>query len=156
MRVRQSASLDIMSETITAITLTEIIGLEADRQSVRGSRNDHPDPLPRFHRWSLSSGLPDTATVNDQLDGLMQRMHPRLTAIKDLLTNPEVGGGISVVRHFEEGPETEQVAGPGRTIGSLERLAGQHPLLGFHLGDDVLAFVADLGIGLDFDEYGPE
>jgi hypothetical protein len=61
-----------------------------------------------------------------------------------------------VVRRFEAGAEDEHIVEPGRSVGRLERLRGQHPLLGFGLDRDILDLATRLGVGFGFDEYGDE
>jgi hypothetical protein len=36
----------------------------------------------------------------------------------------------------------------------FERLSGQHQLLGWHLGRNILDFLRDVDAEMDFDEYG--
>jgi hypothetical protein len=46
-------------------------------------------------------------------------------------------------------------AEPRLTAGEdYTKLSGQHQLLGFNLGSDVLRFVLDVGADFWFDEYG--
>jgi hypothetical protein len=38
----------------------------------------------------------------------------------------------------------------------LKRSPGQHPLLGFHMDAELVAFAAQVGVGFDFDEYADQ
>jgi hypothetical protein len=156
MRVRQWAEFGFSSETVEAHIITGMMGVEPDQFSVRGSRAQTPQPLPRFHGWLLRSGPPEQRDVDHLLGVLMQRVGPLEGAIREVLNLPDVRGGLQVVRQFEEGPEESSVVDPVRTVGGLERLGGQHPLLGFALDSEVLAFAARLQLTMSFDEYGPE
>jgi|1186.fasta_scaffold937762_1 hypothetical protein len=63
---------------------------------------------------------------------------------------------LQVVRYFGAGPaegdgEEQHIT---TTEEGLEKLAGQHQLLGFRLLPEVMEFVLDVGAEIDFDEYG--
>lgn len=59
---------------------------------------------------------------------------------------------LQIVRYFEdEDGEDEDLR---ETVPGLERLSGQHQLLGWHMEPKIIAFLADVGAEIDVDEYG--
>jgi hypothetical protein len=64
------------------------------------------------------------------------------------------GGGcyLQLVRFFDdEDGEEEELSPPDAP---LQKLSGQHQLLGWHLDRDSLGFLAHVGAEIDADEYG--
>jgi hypothetical protein len=78
---------------------------------------------------------------------------PSRTAIRELLkTSDDTTPWLQIVRSFntDDGEdETIDVTPDG-----LEKLSGQHQLLGWHLNGEVLDFLSEVGAELDADEYG--
>jgi hypothetical protein len=128
-----------------------------DETKAKGSRAAGPKPLPRFHLWTVQSGFPDTAELNDHLAALASKISPFIQHIRSFLDSSDAHGQFSIVRKFESGSELETIVDVGRNgPGNLERLRGQHPLLGFHLDREIVDLAHDLGVDFDFDEYGDE
>ena len=138
--------------------ITAELGLTPDETAVRGSKQPGPPPLPRHHLWLLSSGVSETARLDDQLEALLERLRPSLEALHRLRSSSDVEAGLSIVRHFEPGPEAQDVLASrdANVPTELQVLRGQHPLLGFHLDERLLATLATAGLSLDFDEYADE
>jgi len=69
---------------------------------------------------------------------------------------PRVGSVLRVVRHFDDvsGEEEEESVLEMREGRRLEKLPGQHQLLGWHLSPRVIDFLWSTHASLDFDEYG--
>lgn len=156
MQVRQYAYFGISSSTITPEDITAAVGLQPDRARPMGSRSEGPPPFPRFHLWDLRSECPDTADLNAHFTSIVSRLRGSEDRIRAFLASADGDGQITVVRKFDPGPEDQAIIEPGRLVDGLERLRGQHPLLGFHLDADVLNLAVRLGVEIDFDEYGDE
>lgn len=156
MRVRQHAYFLVRSDVLAPVEVTARLGLEPDRVKSRGSGATGPPPRPRAHVWILESGRPDTAPLDDHLDALLTRLEPYVERIGALFVAGHTTGVIQIVRYFEVGAEDDDVIEPGRRVEGLERLRGQHRLLGFHLDYRLLRFAGQAQIAIDVDEYGDE
>jgi hypothetical protein len=154
-RIKQLAYFGIFSETVSADDVGRRIGLESERTSVRGSRIADP-PRPKFHIWRAQCDTPGL-TVDEQIARVMARLDPYRAAIGRAIAEIEdAHASLSVVRYFgawlaeDEGEEEELTVTPD----GLEKLPGQHQLLGWHLSREVMEFLLDVGAEMDFDEYG--
>ncbi len=137
--------------------ITSRVQLVPDETKAKGSRIAGPTPVPRFHLWTVKSGCPETADLNAHLSALAAKIEPYARLIRTFLDSSEADGQFSIVRKFEAGPELDAIVDVGRYgPGNLERLRGQHPLLGFHLDREVIDLATSLGVDFDFDEYGDE
>lgn len=157
MRVWQVAYVGVWSETLTPAMITERLGLVADETREKGARREDP-PVPRKHSWRLNSDLPHEERIDAHLERLLERLAPASDAIKALTVSGLADVSLQFVRHFETGPEDEDVlaAREASVPEGLRVLRGQHPALGFHLSVEVLARIAALGLSIGFDEYGDE
>lgn len=156
MRIRQHAHFDLVSSRVSAADVTARLGIEPDAIMVRGSRRAEP-PAPAFHRWQVSCrarGL----TVDDQVGLILARLRPHAEAIAalaaELADDDPVDGGavLHVVRYFGAADGEEE--GFDEPDAALQKLPGQHQLLGWTLERDVLDFLQVTGAVLDVDEYG--
>ena len=155
MRIKQYVYFALMSERITGAAMAEQIGLPADEVSVRGSRIAGPRPKPLLHSWEI---VCDTAglTLDEQIERVLDRVRPYEQAIRDCVATEDCSATLQLVRYLgawlddDEGEEEEITV----TEDGLEKLPGQHQLLGWHLDTDVLAFVLGVGAEIDADEYG--
>jgi hypothetical protein len=88
------------------------------------------------------------ASVLDRLRGIEDRL---VTIGGDLLGQ---GGGcyLQLVRQFDDDEGEEEELSPPDA--PLQKLAGQHQLLGWHLEADSVGFLARVGAEIDCDEYG--
>ncbi|WP_354481358.1 DUF4279 domain-containing protein [Leifsonia sp. 563] len=153
-RIRQYVYFRLFSETVTADAITEALGLDPDRVSVRGSRRVDP-PRPVTHSWQLRCGEPGLR-VDEQVERVVRRLQPIDARIRELVATADVEAVLQIVRNFDaEDGEREildvSVSPAGDT---LTKLAGQHQLLGWHLDARTLAFLSNIGAELDCDEYG--
>ena len=65
----------------------------------------------------------------------------------------QVGGcNLQLVRYFDDHEGEEEELSPPHA--PLEKLAGQHQLLRWHVERDSLQFLARVGAEIDADEYG--
>jgi hypothetical protein len=152
-KIRQYVYFSVYSETATADEIAAYLGLAPDRTIVRGSRSDDP-PRPPQHGWQLvcdSAGLRIDEQVGSVLDRLRTIEDRLLTIGGDLLG--QVGGcNLQLVRYFDDDEGEEEELSPPNA--PLQKLAGQHQLLGWHLERDSLQFLARVGAEIDADEYG--
>ncbi|MFC5753757.1 DUF4279 domain-containing protein [Actinomadura rugatobispora] len=156
MRISQYAYFALRSPVVPAAEMAARLGLEPDEVTVRGSRTVDP-PRPAVHTWKIvcrERGL----RVDEQIDRIIERLGPyrdRVVALSRELGvhGPEHGGAVlEVVRYFDdEDGEEEELSPPGA---ALQKLAGQHQLLGWGLDRRVLEFLLMTGAYLDVDEYG--
>ncbi|MFB7378207.1 DUF4279 domain-containing protein [Kitasatospora purpeofusca] len=145
MSLTQYVYFAISSVGTTADEITQLLGVEPDEVTVRGSLSTSPHIIPFCHVWKVvcrEPGLP----VDEQIDQVIGRLRPRMEALTDLTTRLA----------------TEE--GPGGTILQVHRwfnLHDEHPsgspddtnLLGWHLDRAVLDFLAATGADLDVGEY---
>ncbi|HMJ76478.1 MAG TPA: DUF4279 domain-containing protein [Iamia sp.] len=148
MKVLQYVYLGVSSETLDPATITQRIGIGPDRVEVRASRSVDP-PRPVANRWRLDAS--PGGTVDDRIDEMLARIEPCADRLAELTAAGEVAAVIEVVRHLGHPDGDEEEA---RDVGSLQKLPGQHQLLGFALSTRTLTRLVDLGLSLDFDEYG--
>jgi Domain of unknown function (DUF4279) len=156
-KVRQHADLILTSKVVEPSVISERIGLVPDEVRLMGSRHSDPPAMrPAAHIWELRSGLPDGVPLSDHFTSLLAKVDGSAERLRALLADGRVAGCIQVARHFEPGPEDPEIIEPGRQVGDLVRLGGQHPLVGFEIEPALVAFAAAAGLGFDFDEYGDE
>jgi hypothetical protein len=154
MKISQRVYFAVASETLPAAEVTALLGTEPDEIRVRGSRRTQP-PVPVTHSWSLhcrDRGL----TLEAQIGRILARIEPLQPRLQDLVVRRDVDLVLAIVRVFgdEDGEEESLetvVTEDGRR---LERLPGQHQLLGWHLTDEQLGFLASIRCSIDADEYG--
>jgi hypothetical protein len=166
----------VLSDTYAPQAITQKLNLIPDEMQPKGSRFQGPPARPVSHIWVIESGLPDEVPLDAHFERIMDRIASHAQEIRDLLDDRATKATFQVFREFLSGPEDRDVREeadgardrlhlvqePGaktidRVVGrDFDRLRGQHSLLGFHLGSDVLAFAASSGVEFDFDEYGDE
>ncbi|MBM0257634.1 DUF4279 domain-containing protein [Micromonospora sp. 4G55] len=155
MIVSQYVYFALSSNQLSAAEITARLGIEPDEIVVRGSRVACP-PRPTRHRWKITCrkrGL----TVDEQLKRVVDRLFDHAERIGELaveLDNVDGEPGASqlqVVRVFEHPDgEGEDLTSP---VEGLEKLPGQHQLLGWHVDARVLEFLRLTRAELDVDEY---
>jgi Domain of unknown function (DUF4279) len=150
--IRQYVHFVIFSDTLSGAAIADLVGLEPDRIAVRGSRRTDP-PIPRSHRWEVvceSHGMP----IDEQVEAVLERLRPIESALTDVTTSPHCTAVLQLVRYFDhEDGEPEEVSDPNDR---LQKLPGQHQLLGWYLPHKDLAFLVRLGASIDADEYSGE
>lgn len=152
MQIRQHAYVALKSDDLDADEMTSRVGTAPDDVSVMGSKTPQP-PVPACHAWIVRSS--SNRPVDVMVSELITRLRPFAPQITTLVTSGEVDAVLQVVRCLDDPDGEPENVDPRDVDGqSLEKLPGQHDLLGFHLDTDVLRFLADTGIELDVDEYG--
>jgi len=151
MQIRQYVYFSIGSETMTADEMTNRLGLQPDRATVRGSKRTEPTVIPIQHGWSIYAAE-QNAAVGDQIAQVIARLRPHQDSIRALVADLGSSGGaeLQIVRRFND-PEGEEEH--PETFGELQKLPGQHQLLGWHLDRDTVGFLLAVGASLDVDEY---
>lgn len=155
MIVSQYAYFALTSSRVPAAEITARLGIEPDEIVVRGSRNADP-ARPARHRWKVACRKPGL-TVDDQIARIVDRLFEHAGRIGELAVELEdTDGGpsasvLQVVRVFEHPHgEEEDLTSP---FEGLQKLPGQHQLLGWHLDVRVLEFLRLTRAELDVDEY---
>ena len=152
MRMRQYAYFSISSQTMSADQMATRIGLVPDKTTIRGSKRADAIIVPAEHSWCIYAAE-QARPVDEQISALLARLRPYQEAIAALVGGEGSAsrGQLHVVRHFND-PEGEVESLDSRASG-LEKLPGQHQLLGWHLSHDVMAFLMSVAAELDVDEY---
>lgn len=157
MKVRQYVYLGVRSELLDPGIISQRLSLIPSQTKLMGSRHLGPPPIPRCHLWQLDSGVESRELpLDDHFRSLLTRLGDSAIRVRDLVRDDLATATIEVVRHFEAGPEDRHISEPGRRVGDLERLRGQHPLVGFGIEPGLLAYAALAGIAFEFDEYADE
>jgi len=155
MKIRQYAKFDVCSKILSPHRITEVLRVEPSRVSQLGSRQTSP-PIPVFNVWTVSTASNgEVEAMVEELVDLVEQLADRLAALEALdpmLSDVDGSGyGITVVRYFNarDGVEDETVA-----PGDLEKLPGQHHLLGFTIEPELMRRLARLRCRIAFGEYG--
>ncbi len=150
MRISQRVEFVIASRNVTAVEITRRVGLEPDRTVVAGSKPSESTKVPPEHAWVLISAIENTP-VDQQIQHVVNRLEPMRSEIKALTSRSGVYAVMQIVRFFEDtNGEQEVLSGPG----GVEKIPGQHQLLGWHLSSGLINFFSDVGVEIDVDEYG--
>jgi hypothetical protein len=125
-----------------------------DKALEKGSRRLDP-PAPKQHIWEVVCDKPG-APVDELIADVVSRLEPHRPAIQALVATGQAVTELVIVRYLgawlaeAEGEEEEHVV----TEDGLEKLSGQHQLLGFVVEPSVLEFLVAVGATISFDEYG--
>ncbi|MFE6049146.1 DUF4279 domain-containing protein [Kitasatospora sp. NPDC056446] len=149
MPVHQYVYFALFSRHTSAAAMAELLGIEPDEVTVRGSRLTGPTVIPVRHSWRIVCREPGLC-VDEQVARVLDRLRPHTERIAELagrLSAEEEGGGavLEVVRYFNDTDEEQPSPRPEAPDGPN--------LFGWHLGRDVLDFLAATGAVLDVDEY---
>ncbi|MGN9915747.1 DUF4279 domain-containing protein [Micromonospora palomenae] len=156
MIISQYAYFALSSNRVSAAEITARLGVEPDEIVVRGSRRASP-VRPASHRWKITCRKPGL-TVDEQVDRIVDRLFGHAERIGELAIElDDIDGApsasmLQVVRVFEHPDgEEEDLTSP---VEGLQKLPGQHQLLGWHIDARVLEFLRLTRAELDVDEYG--
>ncbi|MFJ9775753.1 DUF4279 domain-containing protein [Kitasatospora sp. NPDC101157] len=146
MPLRQYVYFALFSPHVSADEMTSQLAIAPDEVSVRGSRITGPEAIPVSHSWKVVCRDPDLC-VDEQIARILDRIQPHTARIAELagqLAIDDGGAVLQVVRYFSDSDDESP----------------SHPdapdtlnLFGWHLGRDVLDFLAAVGAELDVDEY---
>jgi Domain of unknown function (DUF4279) len=149
LRIKQYVHFDVFSKQMTAEEMTARIGLEPDQVYVLGARRQHHRLVPVNHIWSVTCAHGgEHVGVGEQIAALVSRLTPVEGALAALVSQlrdregSDAGCQLSVARWFD--------ARDGDSDG------GQHRLLGWHVDEDVIGFLASTKASVDVDEYGQD
>ncbi|MER7443292.1 DUF4279 domain-containing protein [Micromonospora avicenniae] len=155
MIISQYVYFALSSNRVSAAEITARLGIEPDEIVVRGSRLASP-ARPANHRWKTTCRKPGM-TVDEQINRIVDRLFDHADRIGELAVELDDIGGepgasmLQVVRVFEHPDgEEEDLTSP---VEGLEKLAGQHQLLGWHIDARILEFLRLTRAELDVDEY---
>ncbi|MEV0092236.1 DUF4279 domain-containing protein [Streptomyces sp. NPDC050738] len=149
MPLHQYVYFALFSRHTSAAEMAELLGIEPDEVSVRGSRSTHPAVIPVEHSWKIVCREPGLR-VDEQVAHVLDRLRPhadRIAGLAGQLSAEESGGAVlEIVRYFNDVEHDQE---------QLEPDSPEQPphLFGWHLDSDVLAFLAATGAALDVDEY---
>jgi hypothetical protein len=154
MRISQRVYFDVSSDTISAAAVTACLAVEPDELQVRASRRTQP-PVPALHSWSVhcrERGL----TLDAQISVVLARIEPMHKRLLDLAASHEVSYRLIIVRYLDDADGEEEQCDAAITKDGklLERLPGQHQLLGWSLTHEQLGFLASIRCSVWADEYG--
>jgi hypothetical protein len=155
MLVSQYAYFALTSTRVSAAEITARLGIEPDEVVVRGGRQAEP-ARPSTHRWRVACRKPGL-TVDGQITQIIGRLFDHAERIGALAVELDRIDGcpgasvLQVVRVFEH-PDGEEEDLTSRVEG-LQKLPGQHQLLGWHLDARTLEFLRLTRAELDVDEY---
>lgn len=160
-KITQFAEFVLRSESVPAQIMAERVGLQPDESAVARSRSIGNHQLPRFHSWTVKSGVSRKSRLDDHFAALHRRLKPYAAQIAAVIAKGDVSAVLCVVRHFEPGtedPETLQARNDRAAdqVEGLQVLRGQHPLVGFAVDLPLIQFLADVGACVSFDEYADE
>jgi hypothetical protein len=150
----QYVYLALWSETTTAAEMTADLGVAPDKVMVRGSKRASP-PVPIGHAWKLECrdrGL----SLDEQIERVLIRVTPVASKVRSLVDSGDVKAVLQVVRYFNDHDGEEEAFEASITPEGelLERIPGQHQLLGWHLPTSTIQLLASMSAELDADEYG--
>lgn len=154
MRISQYAYFGILSDNYSPEDISRLVGMAADDSQVKGSRRADP-PVPVCHQWKIVVTERNRG-IDEQLSEIVARLAPAVTRISRLVGEEECTATLQIVRQYGDQDGEDEGWDPVVTEQGqlMEKLPRQHQLLGWHLGPEVLDFLAATGAELDVDEYG--
>ncbi|MFI1067919.1 DUF4279 domain-containing protein [Streptomyces spororaveus] len=145
MSLTQYVYFAISSVGTTADEITQLLGVEPDEVTVRGSLTTSPRIIPFCHCWKVFCREPGLR-VDEQLDMVIGRLRPHMEAITNLTTRLATeegpGGAILQVERYFNWHDEQPSGSPDDTN-----------LFGWHLDRAVVDFLAATGAELDVGEY---
>ncbi len=131
-KVEQYCYFWIARTQATAAEITELLGLEPDRITIRGSRRTQPEPVPSAHRWEVVCKR--HARIDEQATEVLSRVAPVADQVRSLTDRVDTDAGLTMVRYFDD-PE------------------GGYGAMSWGLDIEQIALLAHMGASLDADEY---
>lgn len=150
MKISQYVCFVISSREISAKDIESRIGIPGGELEEAGSRSD--DPMrPSENSWHLycrDRGI----DLGDQVEVLLSQLQPSRVAIRNLVLQDGAETTLQFVRDFNDEDGEQEVLSV--THEGLQKLSGQHQLLGWSLSMDAIDFLHDVRAVVDADEYG--
>jgi Domain of unknown function (DUF4279) len=141
----------VSSDVFDPDEITSRLFLEPAKVSRRGSRSVDPlIPVTNLW-WYRASG---TGSVDELVLELVELMESIADRLAELTAEGEASVGISIMRSFDDPHGVDENFGRADVPDNLEKLPGQHQLLGFHLDVDLMRRLAAFDCPIDCDEYG--
>ncbi|MEV4184226.1 DUF4279 domain-containing protein [Streptosporangium canum] len=135
MITEQRVYFTIQSNHLSPEQITRHLGMAPTRaeakESRRGGRSGRP--IPPRHEWIMDSGLPETTSLDDQVEAVLSRLDGACERIGEL-TSLGSEAGLVVFRSFEPGPASTR--------------------LGLLLSEETIGFLHKAGAHIWIDEYG--
>lgn len=131
MRISQYVYFKLSSATVPAAEITARLGVEPDRLRIRAAKQTAP-PRPVAHSWALDCREPGL-TLDEQIARVLDRVRPLAGEIRRIVDTLDVESGLTIVRYLDDEHGEDEVLDTAVTESGdrLERLAGQHQLLGW-------------------------
>lgn len=155
MRMSQYVYFALTSKETTAAEIATHLGLEADQVMVRGSESADP-PRPGRHWWQITCETPGLR-LDEQIPEVLDRIAPVADRVRALVDTGNVTAHLQIVRYFnDEDGEEETFDDPITTADGhvMEKIPGQHQLLGWGMEREQLELIVSMGAYIDADEYG--
>lgn len=152
MRMNQYVYFVLGSETVTAEDITARLGVEADEVTVRGS--ERTDPVRPFeHAWKIVCRTPGL-DLESLISPVLGRVAPVATQIRQLVDTGDVWAMLQIVRYFnDEHGHPEEFVTRYEDGHTLEKMPGQHQMLGWALEPKTLELLVSMNATIDVDEY---
>lgn len=148
--MHQYVYFSISSDVMSFEEIAAKISIEADERRVLGVERHKLNPShPITHSWIMNS-IEKNAPVDEQIESIVKRLRRHTQSLAELSRHEGVKVTMQVVRYLDNtwGQEEELVV-----IDGLEKLPGQHQLLGWHLDAKTIEFLHVIKAELDVDEY---
>lgn len=155
MKISQYVYFDLSSDTVPAAEITAHLGIEPSEIRVRGAKKTAPRPVPANHSWSVRCREPGLR-LDAQTEKVLSQLASSQPKLTSLVARADVTARLVFVRYFDDDEGEEELFDATITEDGelLERLPGQHQLLGWVLDPDQLAFLASIPAAIWADEYG--
>ncbi|MFI6938520.1 DUF4279 domain-containing protein [Streptomyces sp. NPDC050418] len=145
MSLTQYVFFAISSVGTTADEITQLLGVEPDETTVRGSLTTSPHIIPFSHVWKVRCSEPGLR-VDEQINLVIGRLQPCMVALTNLTTRlateEGAGGAILQVQRYFNRHDEQSTGSPDDTN-----------LLGWHLDRAMVDFLTATGAELGVDEF---
>jgi hypothetical protein len=149
-KMSQYVYFSVSSEDLSFEDIEQRLGLKADVHGVHGEEGNKLDSsIPVTNYWRIDSHI-ENQPVDEQIDAIIHKLLPIRSTLEELSKLEHVSITLQVVRNFADarGSAEKLVRKNG-----LDKLAGQHQLLGWHLDKVIIEFLHSIKAVLDIDEY---
>lgn len=104
--IRINSFLSITSDVFTARQISELLGVKADNEVVKGRERTPPRNVPLRHGWNISREFNEIVSLDDAISIILNRVSSSIDEINELVSSgsAEVSVKISVVFPRDEFP----------------------------------------------------